>query len=70
MTVAMKLLLIAATADPDNQRFLLADETTLPLYSPAALYQQFVLEARSRIQACEVRGCGERWAERAVWGLR
>ena len=51
----MKLLLLDALRDTANQRFMFADETTIPAYPPTVVYQQFMLESRSRMKACLVR---------------
>ena len=55
MTVGMKLLLKAALAEPANQRFLIMDESTVPLYPAGDTYLQLMGETRSRMKACDVR---------------
>ena len=54
VTAAMRLLLAAAVADSDNQRFVFLDETTLPLYPPPLVWAQLMGEAKTRMAACEV----------------
>lgn len=49
-----KRLLQAALADPLNQRFVMLSESALPLYPPATIYQQLMLEDKSRINACKL----------------
>ena len=53
MVEALRALLRAALAEPLNQRFQLLCEHSLPLQSPALVYQQLVGEARSRVDACD-----------------
>ena len=51
---ASKRLLRAALQDPLNQRFVLISEDSIPLYPPATIYQQLMLEDKSRINACKL----------------
>ena len=55
LTVAFKLLLKEALTEPSNQRFVLLDESAVPLYPAAAIYLQLMGEAKSRVAACVVR---------------
>ena len=52
LVVAARLLLAAALQDANNLRFVLLSESALPLYAPAAVHQQLLAEARSRVNAC------------------
>ncbi len=40
LTIAFKLLLKEALTEPSNQRFVLLDESAVPLYPAAAVYLQ------------------------------
>ncbi|KAL3131147.1 hypothetical protein ABBQ38_000452 [Trebouxia sp. C0009 RCD-2024] len=51
---ASRRLLQAALQDPLNQRFVLVSEDSIPLYPPATIYQQLMLEDKSRINACKL----------------
>lgn len=51
---ASKILLRAALQDPLNQNFVMLSESALPLYPPATIYQQLMLEDKSRINACKL----------------
>ncbi len=51
---ASKRLLRTALQDPLNQRFVLISEDSIPLYPPATIYQQLMLEDKSRINACKL----------------
>ena len=51
---ASRRLLRAALQDPLNQRFVLISEDSIPLYPPATIYQQLMLEDKSRINACKL----------------
>ncbi|DBB02673.1 TPA: hypothetical protein ACH3X3_011637 [Trebouxia sp. C0006] len=51
---ASKRLLRTALRDPMNQRFVLISEDSIPLYPPATIYQQLMLEDKSRINACKL----------------
>ena len=55
LTVAFKLLLKEALTEPSNQRFVLLDESAVPLYPAAAVYLQLMGESKSRVAACVVR---------------
>ena len=55
LTVAFKLLLKEALTEPSNQRFVLMDESTVPLYPAAAIYLQLMSETKSRVASCVVR---------------
>ena len=55
LTVAFKLLLKTALLEPSNQRFVLLDESAVPLYPAAAVYLQLMGETKSRVAACAVR---------------
>ena len=54
LAVAAKLLLQAALEDASNQRFVLLDESAVPLYSAAAVYLQLMAETKSRMNGCQV----------------
>ena len=49
---AAKLLLRAALEDPLNQHFQLLCEKSLPLYSPAVVYNQLMLRNLTLVAAC------------------
>lgn len=51
--MAERLLLRSALREPRNQRFVLLDGATVPLYPPGVWWQQLLMEQRSRINACE-----------------
>ena len=53
LDIAAKLLLAAALEEPANQRFVLLDESAVPMYSAAAVYLQLMGETKSRIHACK-----------------
>ena len=55
LTIAFKLLLKEALAEPANARFVLLDESAVPLYPAAAVYLQLMGETKSRVAACVVR---------------
>ena len=55
LTVATQLLLRAALEDAENERFVLLDETAVPLYPAPATYLLLIGETRSRMRGCEVR---------------
>ena len=52
MVEALRALLRGALKDPLNQRFQLLCEYSLPLQSPLLVYQQFIKEPKSRLNAC------------------
>ena len=52
MVEALRALLRKALKDPLNQRFQLLCEYSLPLQSPLLVYQQFIKERKSRLNAC------------------
>ena len=52
MVEALRALLREALKDPLNQRFQLLCEYSLPLQSPLLVYQQFIKEPKSRLNAC------------------
>ena len=52
MVEALRALLREALKDPLNQRFQLLCEYSLPLQSPLLVYQQFIKERKSRLNAC------------------
>ncbi len=52
MVEALRALIREALRDPMNQRFQLLCEYSLPLQSPLLVYQQFIKEPKSRLNAC------------------
>ena len=52
MVEALRALLREALKDPLNQRFQLLCEYSLPLQSPLLVYQQYIKERKSRLNAC------------------
>ena len=52
MVEALRALVKEALRDPMNQRFQLLCEYSLPLQSPLLVYQQFIKEPKSRLNAC------------------
>ena len=52
LVTAAKLLLRAALEDPLNQHFQLLCEKSLPLYSPAVVYNQLMLRNLTLVAAC------------------
>ena len=52
MVEALRALLREALKDPLNQRFQLLCEYSLPLQSPLLVYQQFIKQSKSRLNAC------------------
>ena len=52
MVEALRALVREALRDPMNQRFQLLCEYSLPLQSPLLVYQQFIKEPKSRLNAC------------------
>ena len=57
----LQVLLKAALREAANQRFMMLDETTIPLYPPQLVWSQFMGESKSRMSACEVHsGCSAR----------
>ena len=52
MVEALRALLREALRDPLNQRFQLLCEYSLPLQSPLLVYQQYIKERKSRLNAC------------------
>lgn len=65
MVDALRALLREALRDPLNQRFQLLCEYSLPLQSPLLVYQQFVKEPKSRLNACNTFD----WQEHVRWQL-
>ncbi|KAK9804844.1 hypothetical protein WJX72_008462 [[Myrmecia] bisecta] len=61
-TEATRLLLAAALEDPLNQRFILLNEGSIPLYPPTLVYQQLLGEESSRINACDNDANPNRWS--------
>ena len=49
---AMVLLLKAALAEPENVKFVLVSDTSVPLYPPEVVYAQLLVEEKSRVDAC------------------
>jgi hypothetical protein len=49
---AMLLLLKAALAEPDNVKFVMISDTSVPLYRPEVIYAQVLAEELSRVDAC------------------
>lgn len=46
------MMLREALKDPLNHKFALIGDTSLPLYPPATVYVQLLVEPLSRLQAC------------------
>ena len=55
---AMVLLLKAALAEPENVKFVMISDTSVPLYPPEVVYAQLVVEEKSRVDACVTEGKG------------
>ncbi len=49
---AARLLLAAALAEANTQRFVLLSESCVPLYAPQVVYMQLMAEGKSRVDAC------------------
>lgn len=54
---ATRALLRAALREPTNSRFQLLSAATLPLWSPAVVYQRLMAEQRSHLDACRAPVC-------------
>ena len=50
---AARHLFKEALGNPFNQRFVILSESGIPLYPPTLIWQQFMSETKSRINACQ-----------------
>ncbi|BDA47491.1 probable glycosyltransferase BC10 at C-terminar half [Coccomyxa sp. Obi] len=71
LVLAARNLLRAAIRDPLNQKFVLLSESGVPLYPPATVYSQLMVEDKSRIDSCGIgRTDPWRFSGRMGWKLR
>lgn len=66
MVEAERKLFRKALQDPLNKMFVLLSDTSIPLYSAAAIYLQLVLEKKSRINACKNDSDPNDWQQRGT----
>lgn len=52
MVEAIRQLLKASLENQANQKFALLSDSCAPLYPPTTVYQQLLMEPKSRISAC------------------